>query len=324
MANQTLIHPQKSNSILAYIQIARIDHWFKNVFMIPGIILAIFDSPGILSWNMLPSLFLGVLATCIVASGNYVINEIIDAPKDRLHPVKKTRPIPSGKVNLKIAYIEWIILVIGGLSLAYMVNVQFFWSALSLFIMGIVYNVPPVRSKDLPYVDVLTESVNNPIRLYLGWYATGNIHYPPPISLVLAYWMIGAFFMAVKRFAEFRRIADREVAAKYRNSFRYYSETKLLLSIIYYGTAFGLFGGIFLIRYRIELILSVPFLAGLIAAYMRLGFLEDSPAQYPERLYKQKWFVGYTTLCFLIVFSLLFVDVPFIHILFAPKHLPGQ
>ena len=37
--------------------------------------------------------------------------------------------------------------------------------------MGPVYNVPPIRTKEIPYVDVITESFNNPIRLLLGWFA---------------------------------------------------------------------------------------------------------------------------------------------------------
>ncbi len=146
----------------------------------------------------------------------------------------------------------------------------FFIAALALWIMGCVYNIPPLRSKDKPYIDVLSESVNNPLRLLLGWYATG-ILVLPPVSLVLAYWMVGAFFMAVKRFAEYRRIGDPQISSEYRQSFRHYTETRLLVSIIYYAVSFGLFFGIFLMRYKMEMILSIPFIAGFIAWYIHLG-----------------------------------------------------
>lgn len=321
MLKNSLLRSRGGEHILPYIRIARPDHWFKNVFMVPGIVLAFYDSPELLTWKSIPTILVGLLAVCLVASSNYVINEIIDAPLDKLHPVKKDRPIPAGKVRLTIAYVQWILLGVVGLYVSGEVGTHFFWSAFSLLVMGLIYNVPPLRSKDLPYVDVLSESVNNPIRLFLGWYATGNLFHPP-LSLVMAYWMIGAFFMAVKRFAEYRYIANKETAGKYRKSFRYYSETTLLIAIAYYCTAFGLFGGIFLVRYRIELILAVPFLAGLIAAYLRLGFLNNSPAQYPERLIKQPGFVAYTSLCFLVIVFLLFVDIPFIGRLFAPLHMP--
>ena len=194
---------------------------------------------------------------------------------------------------------------------------HFFATALALWCMGCIYNVRPVRAKDRPYLDVLAESLNNPLRLLMGWYATGTT-LVMPISLVIAYWMLGAFFMAVKRFAEYRTINDPVLAASYRKSFSHYNEVRLLTSATYYGVAFGLFLGIFPIRYRIELLVSVPFLAGVIAWYIHLGFREDSPAQYPEKLYMEKPFVAYMLLCLVVMVGALFVDLPWLEQLFAP------
>ena len=304
-----------------YVLIARPDHWFKNVFVLPGVAFAIYDSPHLISWNIALSLLLGLAATCLVASSNYVINEILDAPKDVFHPIKKNRPIPSGQVNLKIAYGEWVFLGLSGFFLGSQINLAFLISLLSLFVMGMLYNVPPIRLKDIPYLDVLSESINNPIRLFLGWFLV-NDSYPPTLSLILAYWMIGAFFMAVKRYAEYRQIKDPSAAEKYRKSFGYYNEYRLILSIVYYACAFSLFFGIFLIRYRIELILSIPFLAGFIPVYMRLGFWENSPAQYTEHLYKQRGLVVYTGFCLLLIIGLLFIDIPMLEKIFRPLHMP--
>lgn len=187
--------------------------------------------------------------------------------------------------------------------------------------MGCIYNIPPIRSKDKPYFDVLSESVNNPIRLMLGWYATG-ITILPPVSLLLAYWMVGAFFMAIKRLAEFRMIGSPTVSASYRRSFAYYNEERLLKSIIYYATAFGLFFGIFLIRYRMELILSIPLIAGFMTWYIHLGFLDNSPAQYPERLYKERGFVIYCLLCSSVLILLLFLPIPLLYQVFQASFSP--
>jgi 4-hydroxybenzoate polyprenyltransferase len=299
----------------AYVQIARIDHWFKNSFMVLGVILAVFYEPRVATWSSLAPLALAVCATCLVASSNYVLNELLDAPHDRLHPEKKYRPVPSGRVRPALGYAEWLLLAVAGLSVALSINIYFFGSALLLWIMGIAYNVPPLRTKEWPYVDVLSESVNNPIRLLLGWFAliTGRF---PPLSLAIAYWMIGAFFMAMKRYAEYRHIGDRRVAAAYRRSFAYYTEERLLMSLFFYATACALFSGIFIVRYHPELILFVPFAAGLFAYYMKLGLQPDSPTQNPEKLYRQRGFVAYLIVCFAVFVALMFTSIPKIYDLF--------
>lgn len=158
--------------------------------------------------------------------------------------------------------------------LAYSVSVYFAVVALTFWFMGIIYNVPPVRSKDLPYLDVLTESFNNPLRLFLGWFAVVNDTFPP-LSLIISYWMAGAFLMAVKRFAEYRFLNNPAIAAKYRTSFRYYNEENLLVSILFYTAMCALFGGIFIVRYRIELILFEPVISGFFAYYLKLGLKEN-------------------------------------------------
>ncbi|MBM9518261.1 UbiA family prenyltransferase [Desulforhopalus vacuolatus] len=167
-------------NIKPYIQIAIFDHWFKNVFMLPGVVLAFYAVPPLFGITALWQLLLALLATGFVASSNYVINELLDAPLDTFHPVKKFRPLPSGKINKSLVYYEWILLAVIGISLAACLGSTFFLIDLSLWIMVCIYNIPPFRSKDKPYLDVLSESINNPIRLLLGRYATGIAICPSP------------------------------------------------------------------------------------------------------------------------------------------------
>lgn len=299
-----------------YLQIARIDHWFKNVFMLPGIVMALYLDQGVWTADLLPKLLWAFFLVGLVASSNYVLNEILDAETDKKHPVKCNRPVPSGLVNIKMAYLEWIVLGASGLIGSLTLGFPFFASAVALWVMGCLYNIKPARSKDKPYLDVLSESVNNPLRLLLGWYATGT-SLLPPLSLLFAYWMIGAFFMAVKRFAEYRRIADPARAAEYRLSFIHYDEQRLLISIIYYVAAFGLFFGIFLIRYRPELILSIPLIAAVISWYINLGYRPDSPVQYPEKLYRDRGLMTLVLITTAVMTALMFIDLPWLHELFS-------
>lgn len=298
--------------LLSYIKIARPDHWFKNIFILPGVVLVDFFDAHVFTTHTWIAVVLGLLAASLTASSNYVINEILDADKDKFHPDKRKRPIPSGEVWVPAAYVEWLALGAAGIGLGFFINPAMGWMCLLLWVMGLLYNVPPIRAKDQPYADVLTESINNPIRLALGWYATGTTALPP-VSVLLAYWMFGAFLMAMKRLAEYRHINDPIGAASYRRSFGYYTEERLIESLCFYGSLFGMLSGVFIARYKLEMILATPFVAYAMAYYMHLGFKLDSPVQYPEKLYRQKKLMLLATLAFGVCAVLLFIDIPALH-----------
>jgi 4-hydroxybenzoate polyprenyltransferase len=300
-------------TLTGHLRILRVDHWFKNVFVVPGIVLAWFFygsqfDGGALVWRI-P---LGLLSVSLIASSNYVINELLDAPFDRLHPTKHLRPVPSGLVNIRLAYVQWIVVGVVGLALAATLGLHFFFFAALLLVMGVLYNVPPFRLKDVVYLDVLTESVNNPIRLLAGWYLGVPKGPLLPLSLILSYWMIGCYFMALKRFAEYRAIGDAALAATYRPPFAHYTDDLLLVTAMGYGSAAMLFFGAFAMRYRIELLLAFPLIALVMAIYLKIAFRDDSPVQNPERLYREPQLVVACTVCAAALVFLIAVDLPWV------------
>lgn len=270
-----------------YVKIARPDHWIKNLFIFPGFFLAAIILRPRFSLVLDTKVAIAFLATSLVASANYVINEWLDAKFDRFHPVKKNRPVVQANLKAHFVYLEYAILAVLGLCLAFAVNKAFGAMALWLFVMGIIYNVEPLRTKDMPFVDVLSESVNNMIRLLMGWFvvATDTL---PPCSIIVGYWMCGAFLMATKRLAEYRMIGNPELAGAYRKSFRYYTDVSLLVSSFVYALIATFLVGIFLVKYKIELLISIPFLIALFAKYLAITFKKDSAAQKPEKLYREK------------------------------------
>ena len=305
--------PTIQESVMNYVRLARIDHWFKNIFMLPGFFLAVILADVSIGEVWIPSV-VGLLSVCFIASANYVLNEWLDAPFDKFHPKKKHRPSAAGLVKGPLVYLEYAILAVIGLSLALELTDEFVILASVLLVMGLIYNVPPLRSKDRVFLDVLTESVNNPLRLLLGWSAlVGGVL--PPSSIILAYWMGGAFLMTVKRLAEYRLIDDPSRAALYRRSFSSYSELKLLLASFFYALSSAFFLGIFLVKYRIEFLLSFPLFALLFVWYLAIGMRPDSPAQTPEKLYRETGFVTYTVFLGVAVLVLFFVDIPWLLIL---------
>lgn len=302
-----------SSKIKPYIEIARPDHWFKNIFMLPGLLLALALGATIPE-NFILILISGVASVCLIASANYTINEYLDAEFDRYHPIKKNRPSVGGAIKKEIVLLQWLLLASFGLYLSYLIKFEYLLANSTLLIMGILYNVNPVRSKDRVYMDVLSEAINNPLRFLLGWYLV-IAPLIPPSSVLLAYWMGGAFLMAIKRYAEYRFIDDPERAGLYRKSFMYYSEEKLLLSAFFYALMSAVFLGVFLVKYKIEFLLTLPFFAILFVWYLYIGMQANSVSQAPEKLYKQKRFITFVSMLGIFSIAMLFVELPWLNVL---------
>lgn len=289
------MNDQRGATLRDYVRIARPDHWIKNLFILPGTLAAAAMLHRGLSCVDCARLAVALASTCLVASANYVINEWLDAKFDRFHPTKKNRPVVVASLRRGLVWAEWAALAAAGLALSLCVGRLFFASATWLFVMGLAYNVEPVRTKDVPYLDVLSESVNNMIRLLMGWFVVTDSSLPP-CSLVLGYWMAGAFLMATKRFAEYRMIGDPERAGLYRRSFRLYTESSLLVSSVVYALFSSFLLGAFLVKYRIELLVAMPFMFALFGKYLAIAYKPDSAAQKPEKLYREKGLMVLTAL----------------------------
>jgi decaprenyl-phosphate phosphoribosyltransferase len=150
-----------------------------------------------------------------------------------------------------------------------------------------------------------------------GWFI-GSATSFAPASLLLSYWMVGCYFMAIKRYAEYREIGDRMVAAAYRKSFAFYTQERLIVSIMFYGSAAMLFLGAFVMRYRLELILSFPLVALVMAVYLDLSFKKDSPVQRPEGLYREPRLMTAVIVCTVVMAALMLVDIPVMQVIFSP------
>ncbi len=305
-----------TRGFLQYVRIMRLDHGVKQIFVLPGVVLAAMMSSTPFTALLAGRVLLGLIAITMIASSNYVLNEMLDAPSDRLHPTKRMRPVACGLVNLRVASLQWLALGFSGLALARMISPGFAVSCGALWIMACLYNVPPVRTKDIAYLDVTSESINNPLRFCAGWYVVTSAILPPA-SMLIAYWLLGAYFMALKRFGEYRQIGP-ERAGLYRRSFAVYTEASLLNSVVFYAAGAMLFFGAFIMRYRLELVIAFPLIALLMAVYFNLAFQPDSAVQNPERLFSERPLMALFVACVALLILLLYVKVPLLAQIF-PK-----
>ena len=300
--------------MVEYLKICRPDHWLKNVFIVFGHVVA---------WSLVLDFavearfiyvaLLSLIPACLIASANYVLNEILDAPFDAMHPTKKLRGIPAGKVKVRILWWIMAALIVVAFTLSWLWHFNWAYNtALALLLLsGLVYNVPPLRLKDRAFLDVIAESFNNPIRLWLGYYALVEPRHVPPASIVLAWWFFGALLMTGKRYAEFRFIGDAELSGRYRRSFQTYTETSLILAMITYANLFCFCTGIAMAVYERlnNLVFVFPLIVVAVLAYFRYAMKQENARLEPEQLLQNPWIVFWTLVTGVATISLLLTKV---------------
>jgi len=311
MVSEVKITPGKGDKVeilRAYVAAFRPDYWFKNVFTLLGIFGAIIYFAMGLHLRFAPRLLLALLLSCFISSVGYVINEVLDASFDALHPIMKNRPIPTGKVCVEIL----LLLNTGLLLLTLTLSVLFFRPAFSILLMcylvsAALYNMPPIRLKDRPFLDIINESSSSPLRFLLGWLCFEQALEFPPVLALLLVWILGIYIMTGKRLAELRYLAER--AVQYRKSFGYYSEKILLAVFVSCGVlTVSLF--VFLsYMYRPYALYSIPLVVLCFAWFTRLTFQKNSVVQRPETVAQKPLFACTCVVTLAIVLYLLFGPV---------------
>jgi len=198
---------------LALLASLRPRQWIKNLFVFAGVIF---------SQQMLtPLLWTAVAAFaifCGLSGAMYLFNDVADAARDRLHPTKRFRPIASGRLSRRTAFVAGALLLAGSLAAAFRINVPFGLVALAY---GVLLTAYSVWFKHLVILDVLTVAAGFVLRAVAGAVA---------VDVEISGWLLIctillALFLALgKRRHEYRSLArdaslHRPILAEYSEGF---------------------------------------------------------------------------------------------------------
>jgi len=180
------------NRLFLVLRSLRVNQWIKNLVVFTAIIFSgeLFNQP--ILFETIGAFFI----FCLLSSTSYVFNDIIDYPNDKKHPIKKFRPIASGKISIQEATFTAFILVIISLVLALLFSIQFFFISLLFLGLHIAYSL---YLKNHPIIDIFSISLSFMVRAFAGVVATG---FAIPIWLMFTIFFGSLFVATVKRDAE--------------------------------------------------------------------------------------------------------------------------
>lgn len=206
------------------IRTMRPHQWVKNVFVLAPVFFAkdIFD-PGLLKRAG------GAFAVfCLLAGAVYTINDIVDAPADRIHPVKRHRPIASGRVTIPLAKALAVILFVLAMAGAIYASPLFALVAFAYFVLNLAYSF---KLKTIAYLDVACIAFGFVLRVVAGGLGTQV----KVSAYLLACTALLALFLGFgKRRHE---LATSAQAGKQRSSLEAYSPRALTVALAITGTA---------------------------------------------------------------------------------------
>ncbi|MBD3401443.1 decaprenyl-phosphate phosphoribosyltransferase, partial [candidate division GN15 bacterium] len=171
------------------VKLARPGHWTKNGLLFAAVVFA----GEFRNLTKLETVALAALLFCLLASAVYTFNDLIDRHTDRKHPVKKNRPIASGAVSPMTAAVLALVLAGIGLAGAWLINFEFFVTAVVFLALNLAYTL---ALKGVVILDVLTIALSFVVRAYAG---AAAIDVPASEWMLMATLLLALFLSFGKR-----------------------------------------------------------------------------------------------------------------------------
>lgn len=285
--------------ILNILHLMRFYQYIKNLFIfIPAFFsFKFFDEISII--NSL----IAFIAFCLCVSAIYIINDIIDAPLDRIHPTKSRRPIASGKVKPIVALFFALIFIVIGIFILICLLPKVVFPVLIYVLINLLYSF---KLKHIPILDIFIIASGFVIRLFVGALA---------INTSLSEWIIVMTFLLALFLALAKRRDDvilyenggekmRKVVDGYNRQFL---DIAMAISASIVMIAYILWSISTEVKLRLHsdyLYLTSVFVLAGIFRYMQITFVEQKSGN-PSKIVLQDKFLQGVILCWLLSFWVL-------------------
>ncbi len=184
----------------------RINHYVKNAVVFVPLLI----SMKIFFIEQLIKALAIFLAFCFISSSVYILNDLIDIEKDRQHPIKKLRPIPSGRISKRLAITLLMVLLFFSSFISFKINLLCLITVISYFVLNILYSI---WLKNIVIIDVCCIAISFILRILAGCFAICVL--PSPLVILMTFF-ISNFFTFAKRKMELKITNSKSV----RNSLK--------------------------------------------------------------------------------------------------------
>ena len=197
-----------------YFELLRIKSWVKNGFLFLPLVFAL----KLLHQELFFSVVIAFFSFSFCSSFIYIINDVLDAKADALHPRKKNRPIPSGKISSRLALMIGVgcLAVSFGLVFSFAISVFFSYVLLCYLFLNIAY---VLVLKNIHLIELFVVAINFVLRVLAGCFV---INVAPSNWILVVTFFLSLLLVLVKRRAELVVLGTN--AAAHRKVLKYYSE----------------------------------------------------------------------------------------------------
>lgn len=281
------------------IQLIRPQQWLKNFF----IFAPLFFSGNLLDFDKLCYCAVAFLAFSLNASSIYIINDYNDIEKDRLHPVKKFRPLAAGTISKASAVTLFCFLSIASFVLAFGANLNLGIVISVYFVMNMIYSF---GLKKVSLIDIFIIALGFVLRVTAGGVVTG---------IEISHWLFIMTFLIALFIAFAKRrddvLLEMETGEKMRKSVSGYN-------LEFISSAISILCGILIVSYLLYITspeitarfqnkhayISTVFVIMGLLRYLQITLVEQKSGS-PTKILMRDTFLQFTVILWMLFFALI-------------------